>query len=431
MNAYFPLKVAKGDGYSIFNPGDNLDYAINLSGYRILELCDGNHSTAEIAVNLAPVLGYSQDQALAYVSDFLDEMTALGMLLWREQPVYVQPNWPAPDTVFWDITGACNLRCLHCYSGDDAPQVRELNTGEALRVIDELALCGAGSISFSGGEPLLRKDFIELAAHACRQGFKSVGVATNGTLINTESARRLKETGIHVQVSIDGHTAKVHDQMRGVPGSFNRALEGIRLLQEAGCEVAVCTSVSKLNVEQIPSIIELMNQLNVAKYRVQGTVPVGRGKENQQRLRLSPSRMKELVAYLEERQIQISSYNFTLKPPPAEVVDFCGTGACSAGSSICSVTTEGRVVPCTYFWGLHGESLRDHSFGWIWENSRLLNYFRSIRLDDVKGVCRDCPWLSLCHGGCKAENFSEGDLFASSRNCWVADEYNRLQAAGD
>ncbi len=421
MKPYFPLRVVKGEDYTVFNPVDNQDYQINLSGYRILELCDGNRTAQDIAVALAGELRLDAGQSVAFVDEFLEEMTSLGMLCWRRQGVTVDLVQTAPQTVFWDITGACNLRCLHCYGLDSGRSARELTTVEALRVIDEMAACGVEAVSFSGGEPLMRRDFLDLAEHACRQSFKSVGVATNGTLIDADKARRLRQIGINVQVSIDGDRAEIHDRIRGVPGAFDRAMAGIRALREAGCLVEVCTSVSKLNVERIPAIIDLMERLGVAKYRVQGMVPMGRGLDHKHGLQVSPARMKELVAYLEARQIQVSSYNFTLRSPPAEPVDFCGLGACSAGASICSITSEGRVVPCTYFWALNGDDLREHSFAWIWQNSRLLNYFRTIRLDDIKGVCRECDWLSICHGGCKAENFSSGDLFASNRSCWVAD----------
>ena len=422
MRPYFPLRVVKGEGYSVFNPVDNQDYQINLSGYRILELCDGNRAIEEIARVLAGPLRLDEGRCEAYVREYLDEMTALGMLCWRREAIPAPSPWAPPQTVFWDVTSACNLRCVHCYGTSEMPAPGELTTFEALRVIEEMAACGVEAVSFSGGEPLLRKDFLELAAHAGRQGFKSVGVATNGTLIDVAMARRLRDTGIDVQVSIDGDSAEIHDAQRGVPGAFAKALAGIAALRDAGCPVSVCTSVTRLNVERIPAIIELMERIGVNRFRVQGLVSTGRGLDNRENLGLEPRRMRELVAYLEARDIRISSYNFTLKPPPAGPVDFCATGACSAGATICSITSEGRVVPCTYFWGLNGDDLRARSFGWIWENSRLLNYFRGIRLDDVKGVCRGCPWLSVCHGGCKAENFAAGDLFASNRTCWVAEE---------
>ena len=132
--------------------------------------------------------------------------------------------------------------------------------------------------------------------------------------------------------------------------------------------------------------------------------------------------MKELVEYLESRNIDVSSYKLTLKPAPTDPVDYNEFGSCSAAITCCSITSEGFVVLCTHFWGMNGGNLRDHTFEWIWENSTLLDYFRSILLNDIKGHCRNCKWLSLCHGGCKAENYANGDIFASNLSCWVADE---------
>lgn len=132
--------------------------------------------------------------------------------------------------------------------------------------------------------------------------------------------------------------------------------------------------------------------------------------------------MKEVVKYLEVKKIPISSYGFTLHPPPTEHIDYCKSGTCRAATSSCSITPEGNVVPCTLFWGTRGESLREHTFQWIWDNSMILNYFRNILLNDIKGVCRDCQWLLLCNGGCKAENYINGDIFDSNLFCWVADE---------
>jgi len=172
-----------------------------------------------------------------------------------------------------------------------------------------------------------------------------------------------------------------------------------------------------------------MKKLGVAQHRFQGVLPVGQGRENSARLALAPERMRQLVAYLEEQGVPVTSYTFTLKPAPEEPVDFCSSGACSAASSVCAVTADGRVVPCSYFWGYRGDSLRDHSFAWIWENSPLLRYFRTIRLDDVHGVCRECRWLALCHGGCKAENVINGDLFTAAGSCWVAAELGGGAAA--
>lgn len=424
MNPFFFLQVKKGKDYHIFNPVDNTEYVVNYIAYRILEHCDGTHTIDEIADSMEGNFK-NRTEAIDYITVFLDEMYQMGMIAWRQEKYEISKKWHPPSTVFWDITGNCNLKCLHCYNFDRHNRDNELSTEEVKRALEEMSIYGVGSIAFSGGDPFMRKDFVEIVHHAANLSFKSVSVATNGTLIDSEIARQLNIENINVQISIDGDVAEIHDSMRGVRGSFDKAISGIKLLMEEGVNTSVCTTATTLNVDRIPNIIQLMKDLCVENYRAQGMVPIGRGKVNGKELRLTPDRMKKLVEYLESEKIPITSYNFTLMPPPTDAVDFCGTGACSAASSICSITAEGNVVPCTYFWGLNGENLRDHTFQWIWENSALLNYFRSISLNDIKGVCRECKWLSLCHGGCKANNYAKGDIFTASGDCWVADEMMR------
>jgi radical SAM protein with 4Fe4S-binding SPASM domain len=209
-----------------------------------------------------------------------------------------------------------------------------------------------------------------------------------------------------------------------VDGSFENAIQGIKLLQKENVPVSVCTVATNMNVKRIPAIIELMNHINLENYRVQGLMPIGRGMTND-KIKLTPTRMKQLVQYLESRSIPVSSYNFTLQDPTSYPVDMNGSGACAAATSSCSITPGGNVLPCVHFWGLKADNVRDHTFRWIWENSSILRYFRYISLKEVKGFCRDCNWLSACHGGCKAENYLTGDIFGSNYTCWVADAHWR------
>lgn len=405
---------------------DNIEYVLNYIEYRILELCDGGQSTDEIVDSLGKDLGKTKAEATEYVTIFLDKMFRMGMIAWRQGEIEHSKNCPPPSTVYWDITGECNLRCAHCFTLGGKPHENELSTEEIKHAIEEMAHFGVEKIAFSGGEPLMRKDLIEIASYASGLGFKSVNVATNGTLIDTRIAKLFKKANLNVQVSIDGDISKIHDELRGDKGAFDRAICGIKLLMEEGVNTSVCTTATKLNVDRMPDIIQFMQNLGVKNHRIQIIMPMGRGKINIERLDITPRRLKSLVEYLDVKNITDVGFNFTLKPPPEGSVDFSRSGACSGGYSICSITPEGNVVPCTSFWGMNGDNLREHNFRWIWENSRLLNYFRSIRLDDIKGVCRDCKWLSRCHGGCKAENYAHGDIFGSSKSCWVADEMRRI-----
>lgn len=428
MIPFFFLNIKKGANYHVFNPVDNTEYIINYMECRILEQCDGEHTPDEIADSLVKYFGKIKTDATGYVTIFLDKMCRLGMIAWRHEIIEYLKNLSPPSSVFWDITGKCNLKCVHCYNINGQSHENELSTEEIKRVIEEMAAFGVEQITFSGGEPLMRKDFFEIALFTSTLGFNYVSMATNGILIDHKIAELLKKTNLSVQVSIDGDTAEVHDEQRGVKGAFDQAICGIKLLKEVGVNTSVCTVATKLNIDRIPGILQLMQNLDVKNYRVQSIKPMGMGKKNIERLHITPSMLKGLMEYLQSKNISDLDYEITFRPPPEVNIDFSWSGACSAGNSICSITPEGNVVPCTCFWGINGENLRDHTFQWIWENSRLLNYFRSFRLDDIKGVCRECKWLSLCNGGCKAENYAYGDIFGSSRSCWVADEMRKNSA---
>jgi len=422
------LKVRKGTGYHMLNPVDNREYVVDYAEYRILEQCDGTRTPEEIAGSVEAALGMTKAAAAGYTAAFLDKMRRAGIVAFRRSPVRYEPGCPPPFVVYWDVTAACNLRCSHCYCPGCEPCRNELSTEVVRRTLEEMSAFGVKWVVFSGGEPLLRKDFLEIAAHARGLRFEYLSVATNGTLIDRDTARRLKALDLDVQVSIDGDNAETHDLMRGVKGAFDQAIRGLKLLQEEGMDVSVCTVAARSNVDRIPNILQLMRDLGVQHYRVQAVMPMGRGRTNSKDLRLSPARLKELVQYLDSRNISASSYEFTLKPPPKQAVDYCQNGACAAATSKCAITAEGNVVPCTPFWGMNGENVRDHTFPWIWERSPLLNYFRSITLNDIRGVCRDCKWLMLCNGGCKVDNYVDGDLFGSNGDCWIAHEM-RLAAA--
>jgi radical SAM protein with 4Fe4S-binding SPASM domain len=418
---YSLVKVRKDRDYVVFNPVYNRDTTLDYMGCRTLELCDGAHTIEEIADSMASEFRMAKADGVSSAIDFLNKMSQEGLVAWRDQ-ILSKVKVTAPAQAFWDITARCNLRCVHCYNSDEKPKDKELSTEEVKRTLEEMSALGVGSISFSGGEPFMRKDFVEIASHAAGLTFSYVSVATNGTLLDRETARQLRHPKLHIQVSIDGDTAEVHDRIRGVAGAFDAAVSGLRILLQEGVQTKVCTTANRLNIDRIPNVIQLMQELGVENYRVQGVTPIGRGKKNMREIMLPPSRMKSLVEYLVSKHLDPGGLSFTLQPPPDDPVDFSASGACSAGYSTCSITSEGIVVPCTYFWGMNGENVRDHTFQWIWEHSTLLNYFRTIKLYEIKGACRECKWFMRCRGGCRAETYMKGDLFGSNDDCWVAEE---------
>lgn len=182
----------------------------------------------------------------------------------------------APFLVVWDLTYACNLKCKHCYSTAGKPWRDELSKEEAIKAVDILADAGVTAIAFSGGEPLLRKDFFDIAGYASTKGM-FVAVATNGTLITKEAARKIKEVGIgFVQISLDG-TKQTHENFRGIKGIYDRVIEGIRNAESEGLTVCISTTATKLNAFDIPSMMDLAEELGVEWFMLYNFIPTGRG----------------------------------------------------------------------------------------------------------------------------------------------------------
>ncbi len=192
-------------------------------------------------------------------------------------PHLLQFSSDKKPVVVWNVTRRCNLHCMHCYSSSrNIEYSDELSTKEGYALIDDLAQFGAPVILFSGGEPLMRKDLLDLASYATKSGVRAV-ISTNGTLINRDVARDLKKVGLsYVGVSLDG-LRPTNDKFRGVQGSFDRALEGIRNCQKEGIKVGLRFTMNKHNVEDIPEIFKLLEQENIPRVCFYHLVYAGRG----------------------------------------------------------------------------------------------------------------------------------------------------------
>ncbi|MDY6972683.1 MAG: radical SAM protein, partial [Thermodesulfobacteriota bacterium] len=179
--------------------------------------------------------------------------------------------------VVWNVTRACNLKCIHCYArAVDYRHGRELTYEQGITLIDDLAAFGVPVILFSGGEPLVRPDLVRLASYAVRKGLRAV-ISTNGTLITRERARELMKVGLsYVGVSLDGLEA-VNDRFRGKKGAFQDAIRGITNCQDVGLKVGLRFTVNRINVLEIPHIFDLLEEYNIPRVCFYHLVYSGRG----------------------------------------------------------------------------------------------------------------------------------------------------------
>jgi radical SAM protein with 4Fe4S-binding SPASM domain len=349
----------------------------------------------------------------------------------------------APFLVVWNFTYKCNLNCRHCYSDSGTLKRQELSTSEALQIVDQIADFGVTSLAFSGGEPLMRKDFFEVAEHAVQSGLY-VSLATNGTLLNRETVRKLKEIGLnYVEVSLDGANSQTHDAFRGKPHSFDRTLAGLKNCIEEKICTCLAVTATKSNLTEIPSVYNLAEKLGVDRFTLFNFVPTGRGKKILD-LDPSPEEREQALQFLHQKltrhprmailttapqlarvALQHPSNHLedtimplahmeaaTLSKKAKALADFIG--GCGAGRFYCAVSPEGNVQPCVFLPVTVG-NLKEETFENIWARSSVLKTLRNR--DNLKGRCGKCKFKYVC-GGCRARAFAYfNDYLKSDPGC--------------
>lgn len=345
----------------------------------------------------------------------------------------------APFQVVWDVTNACNLRCKHCYASAGEPLKDELSTVEALDLIDKLAVMGVPILALSGGEPLVRRDILQLARHARKRGIY-VAMATNGTMLTEARTQDLRGAGVeYLQISLDGADAATHDGFRGMPGSFDRTMAGIRNAVASKFFVNISTTVTRQNVDQVPEIIDLCNELGVNWFMAYNFVPAGRGKDMVEN-DLSPEMREELLRTLYERnkssKCQVLStapqfarvalqqcsggtvmvpthfYNQTVDQGMMGLTEFIG--GCGAGRFYMAIRSNGDVDPCVFFPRTVG-NVRHDDLREIWLHDPLFLDLRNR--DMLKDNCGHCEYRFHC-GGCRARaNGYFNDPLAGDPGC--------------
>ena len=171
-----------------------------------------------------------------------------------------------PRVIAWEVTRSCNLACVHCRaSAVHGPYEGELSTAEAFTLVDQIASFANPILILTGGDPLMRADIFDIAEYAIGKGLRTV-MSPNGTLVTPEVARRMHDVGIaRVSISIDFPTAAEHDEFRGVPGAFDGAVRGIRNCLDAGVEVQINSTITKLNAHYLPALLQLADDLGAVE----------------------------------------------------------------------------------------------------------------------------------------------------------------------
>jgi radical SAM protein with 4Fe4S-binding SPASM domain len=304
------------------------------------------------------------------------------------------------------VTYRCNLRCRFCYAGCNGTEemtgkYRELDTKalkELIRIIFEDAK--VPSVSFTGGEPMLRPDIFKLVEYAHQLGMR-VNLITNGTMITREVARRLKRAGLDsAQVSLEGTTKEVHDPLSGLAGSFEKTVNSIGYLNETGMHVHSNTTLNLLNAEDTPNLPGFVkHRLGLDKFSMNLVIPVGNTLLNRptvlpyhqagdwiEKIRLAS--LSAGVEFMWYSPVPMCMYN--------TITAGLGNKGCSACDGLLSVAPDGSVLPCASF-GEPVGNLLEKPFREIWDSSRC-SFIRDKKL--AHEHCSSCKDFRICNGAC-------------------------------
>lgn len=348
--------------------------------------------------------------------------------------------------VVWNVTRACNLNCMHCYArATEKSMEKEMTTGQAMTVLDDLAQFGVPVVLFSGGEPLVRPDLADLADYAVKKGMRAV-ISTNGTLITKEKAEDLKRIGLsYVGVSLDG-MEEVNDYFRKKKGAFKAAMDGIRNCLEAGLKVGLRFTISRLNKDQVGPIFDLLEDMDIPRVCFYHLVYAGRGSElieqdlshaeTRETVDLIIDRTKDLFDRGKQKEILTVDnhadgpyvYMRLLKednPRSAEVLKLLQMNeGNSSGRGIGCISWDGAVY-ADQFWRHHSfGNVLERPFSEIWTDvSEPLMSRLKDKKKYVKGRCSRCKWLDICAGNFRVRaEAATGDLWAPDPACYLSDE---------
>ncbi len=348
--------------------------------------------------------------------------------------------------VVWNVTKACNLNCIHCYSQsntDTAPD--ELSTEQGRELLDDLSRFEVPVVLFSGGEPFLRKDLFELASYAREKGMRVV-ISTNGTMIDAEAAKELKKIDIsYVGVSFDG-TLDTNDKFRQTKGAYNRALKGIRFCQDAGLKVGLRFTITKHNNDDIPAIFDLIKEENIPRVCFYHLVYAGRGSELKEE-DLSHDQTRKTVDLIINRTAEFHKAEKKIEvltvdnhadgpylylrmqkekdPGAGEVLKLLEmNGGNSSGVGIGCISWNGEVHADQFWRHYSFGNVKDKKFSKIWTDlSDPVMKILKDRKPSIKGRCSKCKWLNICNANfrVRAEAVT-GDIWESDPACYLSDE---------
>lgn len=346
--------------------------------------------------------------------------------------------------VAWNITRSCNFKCKHCYSESVIEtENNELTLEEIKAVIDQMKVLKVPVILLSGGEPMMHAHIFEIIEYIRASGI-GVSLSTNGSLITREAAEKLKALGVnYVGISLDG-IGERNDMFRGVKGAFDAAVQGIRNCNAVGQKVGLRMTVYQDNVQDVPSILEFMEQEAINRVCFYHLVPSGRGASIVDQM-MGSKEARAFVELLVDYTLDLKTkgiskeiltvtnhtdgpyiYMLTQNKAPemAEAVfqKLSNNSGNRSGMAILNMDWLGNVYPDQFSKFMLLGNVREQTLEDIWlQESEALTALRN-KVDHLNSRCKGCRWLNICGGNLRARAYwTTGDLWAQDPGCYLED----------
>ena len=361
---------------------------------------------------------------------------------------------PVKPVVIWNLTRRCNLKCRHCYTTSaDVHFPGELSHAQAMAVLDDLSAFRIPALILSGGEPLSRFDFFELAERARALNFRHLSLSTNGTRV-AEHADRIADLGFdYVGISLDG-IGKVNDWFRGVDGAFDDALSGVRACKAKGIKVGLRFTITEDNAHTLTDMLDLCESEGVDKFYLSHLVYAGRGDKHRgedtahARTRAA---MDTLIARAWDaiengRPLEVVTGNndadavwflrWAEKRFDAERVAHVrdhleAWGGNSSGLGVANIDPQGKVHPDTYWSDYTVGSVKQTPFSELWTGDDPMLATLRQRPRPLKGRCGACAFKSVCGGNTRIRALQvTGDPWAEDPACYLSNQEIGVEEAG-
>lgn len=347
----------------------------------------------------------------------------------------------APPVVVWNFTNMCNLKCKHCYQDAGRRLDEELDLQSRLGLVEQLVDEDVFSIAYSGGEPLMDDDLWKVIERGAEEDLYQ-SIATNGTLITPDVAKRMADVGVnYVEVSLDSTKPEVHDEFRGIPGFWEKAVKGIEnAVAQDDFEVGIASTITRYNFDELEELIQFTRKIGADKFYAFNFIPTGRGRAIVD-ADLTPQQREKMLQVLYEHYYKKDIVCMTTAPQFARICiagkafenlekaptsHYTSTrgkmarimaefvGGCGVGRAYCSIQPDGIVTPCV-FMPIPVGDLRKQSFNEIWNNSPILKELRER--EDLEEHCGICEYRASC-GGCRARAYGYfGNYKAADPGC--------------